>query len=145
MSISKEKASYWANMAAENDVTVAPDTFSREPRIPLYNLPKHSVFGTGERNRRSTWSYSRFVSSMCLFLALLYFSYNGVDLGRLVRRREFNQQVAVRAPGDGVLEVFQVYAPVAIDGDECTLLLMEHSFGLSYGKPFVGMYCWPMI
>ncbi|KFY48501.1 hypothetical protein V495_01315 [Pseudogymnoascus sp. VKM F-4514 (FW-929)] len=130
-------------MAIEDDVIIAPDAFSRELGMPLYTPPKFGGFGTGERKKRSVWSYPRLVSSMCLFLALLYFSYNDAHLGRLVRRRESNQQVAVRAPGDGVLNVFQVYAPVAVDGDECTLLLMEHSFGLSYGKPFVGNYIPP--
>jgi len=51
-----------------------------------------------------------------------------------------------------ILEVFQVYKPLAdkdthkyadnentISGKQCEVLLMEHSFGFSYGKPFVGM------
>ncbi|KAF8629983.1 hypothetical protein AX15_003172 [Amanita polypyramis BW_CC] len=43
-----------------------------------------------------------------------------------------------------VLDVFQVYKPVIFQrqGDDCNqvLLLMEHQFALSYGKPFVGNY-----
>ncbi|TVY45016.1 Peptide-N4-(N-acetyl-beta-glucosaminyl)asparagine amidase A [Lachnellula occidentalis] len=70
-------------------------------------------------------------------------------------------------PSSAVLECFQVYQPVLFpsgavdetvmsDGSEnttaiaptttassCEVLLMEHSFGLSYGKPFVGNYTPP--
>ena len=65
-------------------------------------------------------------------------------------------------PPSTVLEVFQVYPPLltaptsatdaipqepndhAFHGttqsvEDCTVVLMEHSFGFSYGKPFVGM------
>jgi hypothetical protein len=41
-----------------------------------------------------------------------------------------------------VLNVFEVYKPVEFDppsqGCSEVLLLMEHEFALSYGKPFVG-------
>lgn len=40
------------------------------------------------------------------------------------------------------LNVFEVYTPVRTggsDGTECTQTLMEHSFGFSFGLPFVGM------
>jgi hypothetical protein len=71
-------------------------------------------------------------------------------------------QVAIAAPTSAVLECFQVYQPVLFpsgavdetilsDGAEntttidstdstssCQVLLMEHSFGFSYGIPFVG-------
>ncbi|KAH7356738.1 peptide N-acetyl-beta-D-glucosaminyl asparaginase amidase A-domain-containing protein [Rhexocercosporidium sp. MPI-PUGE-AT-0058] len=71
------------------------------------------------------------------------------------------------APTAGVLQVFQVYQPIFTpygildetvleDGLEsvgpidkapvttsCETLLMEHSFGFSYGKPFVGYYTPP--
>lgn len=73
---------------------------------------------------------------------------------------------AVRAPvaTSPVLNVFQVYQPVLTpdgattdtissngsqnttavgqvkSGSSCQLLLMDHSFGLSYGKPFVGEF-----
>jgi len=77
-----------------------------------------------------------------------------------------NVPTASAAPS-GVLEVFQVYQPVltpsgVTDGtvlgdgsentttivptaanDNCELLLMEHSFGYSYGMPFVGNYTPP--
>jgi hypothetical protein len=67
------------------------------------------------------------------------------------------------SPSAGVLEVFQVYQPVLMNAGEvdhanyrdgssqkaileasgpvsnCTKLLMEYSFGFSYGRPFVGM------
>jgi hypothetical protein len=43
----------------------------------------------------------------------------------------------------GVLDVFEVYQPVTFapksdNGCELEMLLMEHSFGESYGVPFVG-------
>lgn len=59
-----------------------------------------------------------------------------------------------QAPEEGVLECFQVAQPVlgpdgvtpswgeaaAGDGEgACEVLLMEHSFGASYDRPFVGM------
>lgn len=69
----------------------------------------------------------------------MYFAFHDMHLGRLVRRGESDQLVVVPALGGRVLEVFQVSAPVGVDEDECTVLLMEHSFGFSYGKPFVGM------
>jgi hypothetical protein len=71
-------------------------------------------------------------------------------------------QVALATPTSSVLECFQVYQPVLFpagavdqtvsnDGTEntttiiatnssssCQVLLMEHSFGYSYGMPFVG-------
>ncbi|KAG4429615.1 hypothetical protein IFR05_014905 [Cadophora sp. M221] len=74
---------------------------------------------------------------------------------------------AAPTPTSGVLEVFQVYQPIFTtagvldetvleDGLEsadsidqapvsrsCETLLMEHSFGFSYGKPFVGNYTPP--
>lgn len=68
------------------------------------------------------------------------------------------------SPPPTVLEVFQVHPPVLIgpesapetlqepsDHDhgsitsstkDCHVLLMNHSFGFSYGKPFVGMQPW---
>jgi len=72
-----------------------------------------------------------------------------------------------KSPSSPVLEVFQVYQPVlapsrptdqTIESDglsnttaigstetvsSCTQLLMEHSFGFSYGHPFVGMFPYP--
>lgn len=63
------------------------------------------------------------------------------------------------------LEVFQVYAPIltkpiadqeinpeepsdhesssTLSSESCDVLLMEHSFGFSYGKPFVGTRSFP--
>lgn len=71
---------------------------------------------------------------------------------------------ASATPSSAVLEVFQVYQPVLIppgvtdettsrngveetsiiastndDATSCKVLLMEHTFGYSYGIPFVGM------
>jgi hypothetical protein len=45
----------------------------------------------------------------------------------------------------GVLEVFQVYQPVSTTGgadSACNdeILLMDHVFAYSYGKPFVGQW-----
>jgi hypothetical protein len=38
-----------------------------------------------------------------------------------------------------LLDVFQVYTPVHMPQDvSCEVKLMDHSFGFSYGKPFVG-------
>jgi hypothetical protein len=44
-----------------------------------------------------------------------------------------------------LLDVFQVYTPVHVPQDvSCAVKLMDHSFGLSYGKPFVGqLTLWP--
>lgn len=48
------------------------------------------------------------------------------------------------ANSSSVLDVFQVYKPVEFDppsqGCNEVLLLMEHEFAASYGKPFVGTY-----
>jgi hypothetical protein len=46
----------------------------------------------------------------------------------------------------GVLDVFEVYQPVTFapksdHGCDLEMLLMEHSFGESYGVPFVGKQC----
>ena len=64
----------------------------------------------------------------------------------------FEQRVLEVTPST-VLEVFQVYAPMStnpqqpidhesssiLSTESCDVLLMEHSFGFSYGKPFIGM------
>lgn len=140
MSVFKESIGKWANMAVESDIPLALDASSRELRISLHTSPKVSDFPACEQKKRSPWpSCPRLISSVCLILALLYFAFHDAHLGRLVRRREFDQRVVAPATGDGALEVFQVNALVAVDEDKCTVLLMEHSFGLSYGKPFVGM------
>lgn len=49
------------------------------------------------------------------------------------------------------MDVFQVYPPVRVGqdylpapekrGSECSVVLMEHVFGFSYGQPFVGKPC----
>jgi hypothetical protein len=40
-----------------------------------------------------------------------------------------------------LLDVFQVYTPVHVPQDaSCVVKLMDHSFGFSYGKPFVGEF-----
>ncbi|OBT63163.1 hypothetical protein VE03_07826 [Pseudogymnoascus sp. 23342-1-I1] len=127
-------------MAVESDIPLALDALSRERGISLHPS-KVGDFSGSEQKRRSPWSsYPRLISSVCLILALLYFAFHDTHLGRLVRRGESDQLVVVPPLGGRVLEVFQVSAPVAIDEDECTVLLMKHSFGFSYGKPFVGTY-----
>jgi hypothetical protein len=74
-------------------------------------------------------------------------------------------KVSMKPSSTGVLEVFQVYQPVLTpsgptdeiissdgssnttaiisteNGSSCTQLLMEYSFGFSYGHPFVGTLC----
>lgn len=138
MSVSKESVGL-ANMAVEGDVPLVLDAFSRESGISLHPS-KVGGFIACEQKKRSPWSsYPRIVSPACLLLVLLYFTFHDAHLGRLVRRGESDQLVVLPALAEGVLEVFQVNAPVAVDEDECNLLLMEHSFGFSYGKPFVGM------
>lgn len=140
MSVSKESVGNWANMAVEGDIPLALDAFSRERAISPHPSSKVGDLFACEQRKRSPWSsYLRLISSVCLVLALLYFAFHDADLGRLVRRGESDQWVVVPTLGGGVLEVFQVNTPVAVDDDKCTVLLMEHSFGFSYGKPFVGM------
>ncbi|ELR05547.1 hypothetical protein GMDG_07467 [Pseudogymnoascus destructans 20631-21] len=140
MSVSKVSVGRRANMAVEGNVPLAIDAFSRERGISLH-LSKVADFPAREQKRRSPWSlYPRIVSLVCVLLVLLYFALHDTHLGRLVRRGQSDQVVVLPALGDGVLEVFQVNAPVAVDDDECKVLLMEHSFGFSYGKPFVGNY-----
>lgn len=139
MSASKALVGNWTNMAGESDIPLALGAFSRERGTSLHPS-KVGDFCPYEQKRRSPWSpYPRIISSVCLILALLYFAVHDAHLGRLMRRRESDQLVVVPALGGRVLEVFQVSAPVGVDEDECTALLMEHSFGFSYGKPFVGM------
>lgn len=138
MSVSKELVSNLANMAVEADTALSLDASSRERGIS--NPSKINDFPVCEQKKRSPWSsYPRIISSVCLLVAFLYLTFHDAHLGRLVRRGESDQLVVLPAVGDGALEVFQVNAPVAVGGDECTVLLMEHSFGFSYGKPFVGM------
>lgn len=138
MSVSKESVGYCENMAVEGDVPLVLDAFSRERGVSLHPS-KVGDFLACEQKRRSTWSsYPRIVSSACLLFVLLYVTFHDAHLGRLVRRGESDQLVVLPALAEGVLEVFQVNAPVAVDADECKVLLMEHSFGFSYGKPFVG-------
>lgn len=51
------------------------------------------------------------------------------------------QDVFEASGGNGVLDVFQVYQPIPSppnDGCNSDVLLMEHSFGSSYGAPFIG-------
>ncbi|KAJ5084348.1 hypothetical protein NUU61_008927 [Penicillium alfredii] len=58
----------------------------------------------------------------------------------------YNRQSPLQVPNPtGPQEVFQVYHPVSFTSKEshgCNteILLMEHVFGASYGKPFVGNY-----
>ncbi|OBT87167.1 hypothetical protein VE02_04723 [Pseudogymnoascus sp. 03VT05] len=126
-------------MAVEGDMTLALDAFSRGRGISLPS--KAGDFPACKQKKRSPWSfYLRTILSMCLLLAFLYFAFHDAHLARLVRRGGSDQLIVLPAPGNGVLDVFQVSAPVAVGGDECTALLMEHSFGFSYGKPFVGNY-----
>lgn len=141
MSVYRESVGKRAEMAVvEGDIQLALDAFSRERAISLHPSSKVGDLSACEQKKRSPWSlYPRLITSVCLILVLLYVSFHDAHLGRLVRRGESDQYVVVPTLGGGVLEVFQVNVPVAVDEDECTVLLMEHSFGFSYGKPFVGM------
>lgn len=140
MSVFKALVGNWPNMAVESDIPLALDAFSRERGIISLHPSKVGDFCACKQKRRFPWSsHSRLISSVWLILALMYFAFHDMHLGRLVRRGESDQLVVVPALGGRVLEVFQVSAPVGVDEDECTVLLMEHSFGFSYGKPFVGM------
>lgn len=140
MSVYKASVGNWGNMAVEGGLPHDVDAFSHERGMSLHGSPKASDVPACEQKKRSPWSsYPRIVSSLCIFLAFLYLSHNNAHLGLLVPRSESDQRVVVPAPGVGVLEVFQVKAPVPVDDYRCTVLLMEHSFGFSYGKPFVGM------
>ncbi|KAL3420663.1 peptide-n4-(n-acetyl-beta-glucosaminyl)asparagine amidase a [Phlyctema vagabunda] len=86
-------------------------------------------------------------------------------LGPVVAKQ--NNNVAIRSTpattsasptSTGVLDVFQVYPPILVPGNNapnttlpsngtgtpnCEVLLMEYSFGNSYGAPFVGSYTPP--
>lgn len=140
MSVFKALVGNWPNMAVESDIPLALDAFSRKRGIISLHPSKVGDFCACEQKRRFPWSsHSRLISSVWLILALTYFAFHDMHLGRLVRRGESDQLVVVPTLGGRVLEVFQVSAPVGVDEDECTVLLMEHSFGFSYGKPFVGM------
>lgn len=139
MSVSKELVGNWPNMAVEGNTALSLDAFSRHRGI--WNPSKITDFPACEKKKPSSWSsYPRIISLVCLLVAFLYLTFHDAHLGLLVRRRESDQLVVLPAVSNGVLEVFQVNAPVAVGGGECTVLLMEHSFGFSYGKPFVGMY-----
>lgn len=127
-------------MAVERGQRHDLDTFPHDRGISLLCSPKASDLPACEQKKRSPWSsYPRIVSSVCILIAFLYLSQNDAHLGYLVARGESDQRVVMPAPRVEVLEVFQVNTPVPVDDDKCTALLMEHSFGFSYGKPFVGM------
>lgn len=93
---------------------------------------------------------------------------SGKELGNglLTTKRQETGVASARAPEKTVLECFQVAQPVLTpDGatyfppasgegssagsekespsakESCTVLLMEHTFGWSYDKPFIGKFC----
>ena len=52
-----------------------------------------------------------------------------------------NDVAAPSTSAAALLDVFQVYTPVHMPQDvSCEVKLMDHSFGFSYGKPFVGKF-----
>jgi hypothetical protein len=145
MAVSKEIVGYWSKMAVEGDKPSATDAFCRERGMRPRSSHDHNASPRYELRKRSLWAYPRLVPSLCFVLALLHFIYHDADHGLLVQHRRFNQRSTAQASASAskVLDIFQVYAPVAVNGDgdngeDCTMLLMEHSFGYSYGKPFVG-------
>ncbi len=111
--------------------------------------------GDGGGKRRRSQSTSRFQSLPKLllrgkilsatFFAIAMFCY--VMLPRLhitFRGVSFpgNSASSDLSP-NSLTEVFQVYRPPAVappSAKQCQVLLMNHTFAFSYGKPFVGSY-----
>ena len=86
---------------------------------------------------------------VCLFALLSL--YTLLDLSSIHRfnQRGLKAAIIARQASSAVLKVFQVHEPVlTLQGTDnqygCvyTELLMEHSFGFSYGIPFVGKLAW---
>lgn len=118
-------------------------------------------FHDHERNQRPSClcllSFRKLLASLCLPLALICFLYYYLHCNPLpdwafklsLQRCSWPYYSINSAPTPGLLsntsalEVFQVYQPVNLheagrENKSCTVLLMDHSFGFSYGKPFIG-------
>jgi hypothetical protein len=107
-------------------------------------------FCDGQRPRRPLWQrmppFWLFIVSFSL--AILQFTFVYFLFFCPETRPSYgspSSSIAQGSANNSVLEVFQVQTPVHLRASEtdgpaanCSVLLMEHSFGFSYGKPFVG-------
>ena len=136
-----------------------------QPHPVAYNMPsKHLQLRTyypapikqQRQHKAVLLDFCKFASAFLIALACLDLYQNG-DFGPSLRWSTcFRSQpttitTIIQSSSDSVppLEVFQVTRPAAdvhqrlftdniIASEECKLLLMNHSFGYSYGKPFIG-------
>lgn len=74
---------------------------------------------------------------------LLFCGHFGHVLASLAGSRASERSPELASDSTGLQEVFQVYQPVSfapegLNGCDLDVLLMDHVFGQSYGKPFVG-------
>lgn len=110
-------------------------------------------FGVKKNPKRSCAVY--FLLLTCGLLVFTLLAPRGFYSGRLRRPwKDIGVEDVIEGSEDGakvLLNVFQVYPPVRVGaeflpesyegrGKECSVMLMEHEFGWSYGKPFVGEF-----
>lgn len=131
-------------MAVDGLKLAASDVVYSELGTPGFCSSKVNEPHNCEHAKRCPWFYRRLISSLFVILALLYLTHPSLLLERLLQRPRFVRNSTTTASQPEVLEVFQVYPPVAVNGSgsnggDCKVLVMEHSFGYSYGKPFVGL------
>ncbi|KAI0019249.1 peptide-N4-(N-acetyl-beta-glucosaminyl)asparagine amidase A [Xylariomycetidae sp. FL0641] len=124
---------------------------------PRRTSTRHSGTGLLVLLLLALWTWARFAG----LRPSLFERANSLDIFRT--HDESNGTIVVTSlptPTPSVLECFEVTQPVllpdgpthdpdgevpsiAISKENCSVLLMEHVFGLSYGKPFVGNYTPP--
>lgn len=107
--------------------------------------PKFPDFG---RPKQRSWRTSTIVLNglLALFAGLAFYRYLHPGGFGFVRLRCVSPASHPEKPPP--MDVFQVYPPVRVGQDylpalespqpECSVVLMQHVFGWSYGKPFVG-------
>ncbi|KAI5848748.1 peptide N-acetyl-beta-D-glucosaminyl asparaginase amidase A-domain-containing protein [Morchella snyderi] len=123
---------------------------------PRSGTIKDASFGVKKNPKRSCAVY--FLLFTCGLLVFTLLAPRGFYSGRLRRPwKDIGVEDVIEGSEDGAkvpLNVFQVYPPVRVGaeflpesyegrGNECSVMLMEHEFGWSYGKPFVGSYTPP--
>jgi len=110
---------------------------------------KKDEFCDGQRPRRSlpqrTSAFWLFILSFSLSIQFTFVYFLFFGPGMRPWHGWLSSSIAPGSANNSVLEVFQVQTPVHLrasgtDGSaaNCSVLLMEHSFGFSYGRPFVG-------
>ncbi|KAJ5085657.1 hypothetical protein N7532_010428 [Penicillium argentinense] len=105
-----------------------------------YGKPGHSIVGEDLRTTSKIAMAFRMLIPVALFLLVHVRLVTAILDHRYGTVKEESVQAQVSS---GLQQVFQVYQPVpsissGSKGCDLELLLMDHVFGSSYGKPFVG-------